>query len=67
MADERACGISDAAVGLCLSCRHARRIRHPHGGNDYWRCGLSDVDSRFPKYPRLPVSDCEGFERIESS
>jgi hypothetical protein len=28
-------------------------------------CELSKVDRRFPKYPRLPVLECEGYERAE--
>ena len=57
----------DPMVGLCLSCIHARAIKHPHGGDDYWRCGLSDTDKRFPKYPRLPVRECAGYEPREAS
>jgi hypothetical protein len=26
-------------------------------------CRLSKVDPRFPKYPRLPVLECTGYER----
>lgn len=51
--------------GLCASCVHARCIRHPRGGMDYWRCGLADTDSRFPKYPPLPVRQCAGYVRTE--
>ena len=28
----------------------------------FYRCGLSDIDPSFPKYPRLPVLECAGFE-----
>lgn len=28
----------------------------------YWLCELSKTDSRFAKYPRLPVIECPGFE-----
>ncbi|GMV93685.1 MAG: hypothetical protein AMXMBFR82_34630 [Candidatus Hydrogenedentota bacterium] len=52
---------SDPRVGLCLTCVHGRAITHPHGGDPYWRCGLSDADKRFPKYPRLPVLHCIGY------
>ncbi len=50
-----------SAVGLCRACIHARSIQHPRGGDAYWRCGLSDSDKRFPKYPRLPVLECPGY------
>ena len=26
-------------------------------------CELSVTDPRFPKYPRLPVLSCEGYEK----
>jgi len=50
-------------AGLCESCRHSECIRHPRGGQDYWRCLLAEIDPRFPRYPRLPVHECEGYER----
>jgi hypothetical protein len=27
----------------------------------FYLCGLSEVDARFPRYPRLPVGRCAGF------
>ncbi|MCP4645538.1 MAG: hypothetical protein GY851_34155 [bacterium] len=53
--------------GLCASCACARRIRHPRGGADYWRCGRHDEDKVFPKYPRLPVRDCTGFKEADGA
>ncbi|MBI5092804.1 MAG: hypothetical protein HZB26_10225 [Candidatus Hydrogenedentes bacterium] len=53
-------------VGLCARCAHARQIHHPHGGAAYWRCGVSDADPKYPKYPRLPVVTCAGFEQSRS-
>jgi hypothetical protein len=47
-------------VGLCLSCRHARRVPTPRA--TYWLCALSATDPRFEKYPRLPVLACTGYE-----
>lgn len=58
---------SDSRVGLCLTCTHSRAIKHPHGGDPYWRCGLADTNNRFPKYPRLPVLQCIGYEPKSSS
>jgi hypothetical protein len=46
--------------GLCATCTHARIIRSDRGST-FIRCGLSDVDSRFPKYPALPVIKCSGW------
>jgi hypothetical protein len=31
-------------------------------GSIFYRCGLSDTDARFPKYPALPVLSCPGYE-----
>jgi hypothetical protein len=31
----------------------------------FWRCDLSAIDPRFPKYPRLPVRECSGYEKTE--
>lgn len=53
---------ANLTVGLCLTCVHARSITHPRGGDPYWRCGLSDADNRYPKYPRLPVKQCSGYD-----
>ena len=50
-----------AGAGLCLRCRHAR----PQGndrGSVFLRCALAARDDRFPKYPTLPVLDCEGYQ-----
>ena len=49
------------AVGLCRDCRHARRVPTPKAL--YWRCARSETDPAFPKYPRLPVLACRGYER----
>ena len=48
-------------VGLCLHCRHARVVRS-RTDQDYYRCGRSDHDGRYSKYPRLPVLSCDGYE-----
>jgi hypothetical protein len=48
-------------TGLCSDCQHARRIESDRG-SVFWRCELSFEDSRFPKYPRLPVLTCSGYQ-----
>ena len=53
-------GETDAAVGLCWRCRHARRVPTPRA--NYWLCGRAATDPRFEKYPRLPVLACPGYE-----
>ena len=47
-------------MGLCLHCRHARRVPTPRAL--YWLCELAATDPRFEKYPRLPVLACDGYE-----
>ena len=49
-----------ARVGLCFSCVHARRVEALRGAV-FYRCGYSDVDPAFPKYPQLPVLVCSGY------
>ncbi len=48
--------------GLCGSCLNARVITSDRG-SEFYRCELSDRDARFPRYPRLPVWQCEGYRR----
>jgi hypothetical protein len=53
-------------VGLCACCIHARTVRSSHGST-FVLCKLSGVGGRFPKYPRLPVLHCPGFDQSEAS
>jgi hypothetical protein len=47
--------------GLCRTCMWSRLILTGRG-SAFWRCGRSDTDVRYPKYPPLPVRSCEGHE-----
>jgi hypothetical protein len=49
-----------SAVGLCATCRHARTV--PSRRTVYWLCRLAATDPRFERYPRLPVTRCDGYE-----
>lgn len=51
--------------GLCGACLHVR-IVETRTGSRFYRCGLSDVDPAFPRYPRLPVLRCPGFRPAAS-
>ena len=51
-------------AGLCEQCLHVRVMRSDKG-SVFYRCGLSDSDAAFPKYPRLPVLQCRGFVAID--
>jgi len=48
-------------VGLCAACIHARRVESVRG-SVFLLCERSRDDPRFPRYPRLPVLACAGFE-----
>jgi hypothetical protein len=49
-------------AGLCDSCKHQRVVRNTRGST-FSLCDRSKTDARFPKYPRLPVRRCAGYER----
>jgi hypothetical protein len=57
---------ADRAWGLCATCRHRRLVVSDKGARFVF-CELSKRDARFPKYPRLPMVRCEGFDRAEAS
>jgi hypothetical protein len=53
-------------AGLCADCRHARRIASDRGSL-FFLCQRSVNDATFPRYPRLPVLECSGYEREPAS
>ncbi len=54
-----------AMAGLCSQCQHARLVES-NKGSTFLLCELSKTDSRFAKYPRLPVLSCSGYQRRDS-
>jgi len=52
-------------IGLCATCRHMRLIKTDRCATFYF-CQRSATDPKFPKYPRLPVLECSGYEQITS-
>ncbi|MCA1554416.1 MAG: hypothetical protein LC737_08560 [Chloroflexi bacterium] len=52
------------SVGLCRTCLNHRVITSSKGSN-FYLCALSERDPRFPKYPRLPVVRCDGYDPIK--
>ena len=48
-------------AGLCDRCTHQRLIRNTRG-SEFSLCERSRTDPGFPRYPRLPVETCRGFE-----
>lgn len=53
-------------VGLCLTCQHMRLVRTDRG-SVFSQCQRSATDPRYPKYPRLPVFHCPGYEGKEEA
>lgn len=51
--------------GLCGDCRHCRRVESSRG-SVFVFCELSSSDPGFPKYPRLPVLSCRGYNKKEA-
>ena len=56
--------MTPAGAGLCDACSHQRVVRNTRG-SVFSLCELARTDPRFPKYPRLPVLACTGFEPRE--
>lgn len=50
-------------AGLCADCAWGRRIVSAKG-SEFWLCGRAEADPGFPKYPRLPVLQCPGYEQV---
>lgn len=50
-----------AFAGLCEGCVHPK-LNVTRRGPVYLRCLRAEWDDRLPRYPRLPVLDCLGFE-----
>ena len=51
-------------AGLCESCVHQRIVRNTRGSS-FSLCERSRTDPACPRYPRLPVVDCAGYEPRE--
>jgi hypothetical protein len=52
-------------AGLCDSCLHQKLVKSGRG-SVFSMCLRHRMDKRFPKYPRLPVESCKGYELSES-
>jgi hypothetical protein len=48
-------------AGLCDSCRHQSLVPNTRG-SVFSLCERSRTEPDFPRYPRLPVLECPGFE-----
>jgi len=48
--------------GLCADCIHAKLVKSDRA-SVFLQCQLAFTDSRFAKYPRLPVRTCSGYKK----
>jgi len=55
--------INEKRAGLCSDCRYKRLVQSDRG-TKFYLCNRSTVDNSFPKYPRLPVTECSGYEPL---
>jgi hypothetical protein len=62
----KALGVNEdtGVAGLCDTCIQMRKIVSDRG-SVFYLCGLSKTDPSFPRYPRLPVLECRGYEPEE--
>jgi hypothetical protein len=50
---------TSTSTGLCGRCVHRELLASAR--SSFLRCALSRSDTRFPRYPPLPVLACVGF------
>jgi hypothetical protein len=48
-------------AGLCDSCEHQQLVRNTRGST-FSLCRRSREDPTYPRYPRVPVHSCRGYE-----
>lgn len=53
--------VAPRGTGMCARCRHGRVIESGKGSR-FMLCERSQTDEDYPRYPILPVFQCEGFE-----
>ncbi len=52
---------SPPPAGLCNACAHQQLVPNRRG-SVFSLCRRSKTDPAFPRYPRIPVAECHGFE-----
>jgi len=53
-------------AGLCETCLHCRRITSDRG-SIFYQCSRYAAEPQYPKYPRLPVLSCPGYDLEQPS
>jgi hypothetical protein len=54
-------GPAGALHGLCDNCRHQQLVPNTRG-SVFSLCLRSRTDPAYPRYPRVPVLACPGYE-----
>jgi hypothetical protein len=58
--------MSGVDAGLCDTCRHQQLVRNTRGST-FSLCRRSKTDPDYPRYPRVPVAECKGWEARRAS
>ena len=53
--------MSGMDAGLCATCQHQQIVRNTRGST-FSLCRRSKTQPEYPRYPRLPVVECRGWE-----
>jgi len=53
-----------AEIGLCATCHHLEIVTSARG-SVFYLCRLAMSDSRFTKYPVVPVLACAGYTSMQ--
>ena len=54
-------------AGLCDTCVHQRVVKNTRGST-FSLCERSKTEpNRYPRYPRLPVTECAGYEKVKAT
>jgi hypothetical protein len=49
-------------AGLCDTCAHQQLVRNTRGST-FSLCRRSREDPAYPRYPRVPVRSCPGYQQ----
>jgi hypothetical protein len=58
--------MSGMDAGLCATCQHQQIVPNTRGST-FSLCRRSKTEPEYPRYPRLPVVECRGWEARRAS
>jgi hypothetical protein len=53
-------------AGLCDTCVHQRVVKNTRGSSFSLCKRAKQEPERYPRYPRVPVLECPGYEALSS-